>query len=79
MYKVDFLNFWMRMKIFFYLILMCGIFIIKYFLKFINFIFEFIFMYFLEKIYKFKMIILCVYEKSNLVLLDGCYVLFVYI
>lgn len=58
---------------------MCGTFIIKHFSKFTNFAFEFIFMYFLEKIHKLKMITSCAYEKSNLALSDGCHVSFAHI
>lgn len=58
---------------------MCGKFIIKYFSKFTNSTFEFIFMYFLEKIHKLKMITSCAYEKSNLALSDGCHVSFAHI
>lgn len=57
---------------------MCGTFIIKYFSKFTNCTFEFIFMYFLEKIHKLKMIT-CAYEKSSLALSDGCHVSFAHI
>lgn len=62
------------MKILSHLTLMCGTFIIKYFSKFTNSTFEFIFMYFLEKIHKLKMITSCAYEKNNLALSDGCHV-----